>query len=124
MISGAGDVRTDRNLPLLMIDNDSGTNGQRSHLALMAIYVGSLITLWLGLRLVLFAAFHPMPAPAWTTIGYVFLIGAWRDLFVALLFAFPWLLWFFLVPEHWFASRWHCPLVGTLLFLSWIGYVF
>ena len=80
------------------------------------------MTLWLGLRLVLFFQFGPH-APL-TDEFLAFLDGSGRDLVTALWLSLPVLAWLLLVPERVFSARWHRALFWTACLLFWFGEIF
>ena len=76
------------------------------------------------LRVVLFLAFKPAGALPWGDVVKTFLIGVHRDFLVTLCFTLPTLGWFLVIPNRWFAARWHRILFVASLFLFWLGQVF
>src|SRR5258708_6664579 len=91
----------------------------RRHLFVM-VYLLSLVGMWQVLRLGLVIAFQPEPRPAWSELWRIWRTGLHRDLFMALLFSVPLLFWFWLVPNRWFASRWHRWVLAGGLLLFWM----
>jgi phosphoglycerol transferase MdoB-like AlkP superfamily enzyme len=83
----------------------------------------TLLAVFTTLRLVLFLAFAPGGVGA-VEAGRIFLIGIHRDVFVALLYLLPLLAWFWLIPNRWFAGRWHRYWFHGVLFLGWLVQVF
>ena len=99
-------------------------SGKRSRHGLAAFHLASLLGSWLALRLVLFLAFQP-DAPA--TVGEMLLalvIGLQRDLYVGLILTLPFLLWSLVLPNRWFAARWHRVLLMTGFAVFWLVQVF
>ena len=77
----------------------------------------SLMLAWLALRVVLFFAFKPAPMPLGDDF-LAFLIGSFRDLFVALALSLPLLFWLWITPDARFAARWHRLLFWAAAFLG------
>ncbi len=88
-----------------------------------AFWIVSLMAGWFLLRLVLFVAFRPVPAPAWDSL-LGFLSGAWRDFLTAIWLSLPLIFWLVVMPERRFAGRWHRRLFWTACFLFWAGEIF
>jgi phosphoglycerol transferase MdoB-like AlkP superfamily enzyme len=96
---------------------------KRSRYAFAGFCFLSLVGLWLGLRLVLLAAFRPAalsPADA----ALALLSGLHRDAFAALVELMPLMLWMWLLSNRQFAARWHRALFWTTALLFWFGQIF
>lgn len=79
---------------------------KQSRYGFAGFYFISLLLGWFILRLVLFFAFKPSGLPA-SDILRAFLTGLHRDFFAALMETIPLLVWFWIIPERWFAARGH-----------------
>src|SRR5690349_20216567 len=96
---------------------------RRCRYAFVLSFVASLVVLSAILRLVLYSQFRPVGTPP-REIGVMFVVGLYRDIFIAVIFAIPLLLWFFLVPNRWFQARWHRWMLGAGMTLFWMAQVF
>src|SRR6185369_11495531 len=74
-------------------------------------------------RVALFLKFGPASAAA-SERGATFLIGLHRDAYVALLLMLPLLFWFFILPNRWFAAKWHLVLFRFACFVWWLVAIF
>jgi phosphoglycerol transferase MdoB-like AlkP superfamily enzyme len=77
-----------------------------SRYGLAGLWLFSLWLMWTALRVVLFIRFKPAQVPIPEAL-MAFLVGTYRDLFAALLLTLPLLGWMLVVPNRWFAAKWH-----------------
>jgi phosphoglycerol transferase MdoB-like AlkP superfamily enzyme len=96
---------------------------KQSRYGFAAAFFVSLVAMSTALRLVLYVQFHPV-APAALDVWKTFLTGLDRDCFAGLLTLVPLLVWFGIVPERWFAAKWHRYLLGAGLLFFWMVLVF
>ena len=53
-----------------------------------------------------------------------FVVGAWRDVGIAVLFSLPWLFWMFVLSKRWHAAKWQRGLFSLVYISSWMGFLF
>jgi hypothetical protein len=82
-----------------------------------------LLAAFSGLRQVLLLKFGPASA-AHHDLANTFLIGLYRDAYVALLLMLPLLFWFFILPNGWFVAAWHRALFRFACFVWWLVGIF
>src|SRR3954447_12992376 len=98
----------------------NGANrGQLSRYRLAGFFLISFLIFNFALRLVLFFAFKTDLPVSGTAAIQTFTIGLYRDFFVGLILAIPLLFWLFIVPNGWFAAKWHRRTLMGCLFLFW-----
>ena len=88
-----------------------------------AFFVLSLMALWLALRLVLFFQFKPDHPPLGDVLQ-AFLLGAYRDFYVGLLYCVPLCGWFLIVGNRAFAHWWHRLIFRLGFFVFWLVQIF
>lgn len=93
-----------------------------SRYGFLGFWLGSLLVLWLVLRLVFFAQFHP-PAPVGEDF-LAFLDGFYRDCLVGLWMSLPVFAWLALVPGRWFPTRSHGLVFWSACTLFWFVEIF
>lgn len=96
---------------------------RQSRYGLAAFLFVSYLGMWSVLRLALHVSFGPEQASAGETLR-AFLAGIHRDIFIALWFMLPTLMWFCLVPGRWFPRPWHRGLFWLAAFLGGTVQVF
>ncbi len=96
---------------------------RNSRYGFAGFYIFFLVSLWLILRVVLFAAFRPAGAPLGAQ-ALAFLDGLHRDFFAALVECLPLLLWLLIIPERWFRARWHRVLFWIVSFIVFYTQIF
>ncbi len=101
----------------------SRASWRNSRYGFAGFYLLFLIAIWFVLRVVLFAAFRPAGSPAGDQV-FAFLDGFRRDFFAALVETLPLLIWLLIVPERWFAARWHRVLFWSATFIAMYTQIF
>lgn len=96
----------------------------RSRYGFAAFYLTSLLGAFLLLRVLLFVQFRPEATMSLGEGLRAFGIGLYRDLVVALVLTLPLLAWFLVLPERWFARRWHRGVFWAFFFVFWMVEVF
>lgn len=76
------------------------------------------------LRIVLFAAFRPEPAPPFRNLVRAFLIGFHLDVVTAVLLSLPLILWLSILPDRWFSSKFHRIFFKGAFMMFWCIQVF
>lgn len=97
---------------------------RQSRYGFAAFFVLSLLALWLMLRIVLFVQFGPDNPVPLAEVLTAFLVGLYRDFYVALLFCLPLFGWFALISNRAFGKGWHRSLLLAGFFLFWLVQVF
>ncbi len=80
----------------------------------------TLVVLYFALRMTLYISFGLDVLVPFSDIVKGFLVGLFRDTFVALILTVPLLFWFWIFPERWFPKRGHRWLLTGGLFLFWM----
>jgi phosphoglycerol transferase MdoB-like AlkP superfamily enzyme len=102
----------------------SGLPWTRGRYGFVLLYFGSLLAVWLGLRVLLYARFgHGSTGPAGDVLK-AFLIGCYRDGWVGLVMCVPLLGWFALVSNRAFGRPWHRWLMRVGFSLFWLVQIF
>jgi phosphoglycerol transferase MdoB-like AlkP superfamily enzyme len=108
--------------------NSSATEPSRawkqSRFTLAAINFLALVFCYSLLRVALYCFFKPQPSPSAADLAKAFLIGLHLDIFVALLFCMPLILWLVFLPDRWFRAGWHRFLFKAVFFFFWVCQVF
>ncbi|HEY5912064.1 MAG TPA: LTA synthase family protein [Verrucomicrobiae bacterium] len=99
------------------------SNWLGSRYGFAVFWILSLMFGWLILRLVLFIAFRPTPAPVRDSL-LGFLTGTWRDFLAASWLSLPLLFWLFVLPDRRFRGRWHRRLFWAACLVFWFGEIF
>src|SRR5882672_3489222 len=77
-----------------------------------------LLAAFLLLRVLLFFKFGPHSV-SWIDLLRAFGVGFHLDLFVALLFVLPLLIWASILPGRWYSAHWHGIALRFCLFAAW-----
>lgn len=96
---------------------------RQSRYGFAAFFALSLVGVWLALRLTLYLCFKPKGVPLGDVLS-AFLVGSWRDAFVALAYALPLTFWFLILPNRAFGWAGHRWLFRFGFFLFWLVTVF
>lgn len=89
-----------------MDDTKTKASWARSQIGFVLFWITGFILAWTVLRAVLLAAFGPEGQPI-STVALAFASGFHRDVFVALLFALPLLVYMCFMPGSIWSKRWH-----------------
>jgi phosphoglycerol transferase MdoB-like AlkP superfamily enzyme len=101
----------------------SQSSWKQSRYGFAGFWFLSLLGLWFLLRLVLLLAFKPAGAPVLDSL-LVLLSGLHRDIFAAMAETLPLLVWLLILPERWFAARWHRVVFLGAAFVFWYAQIF
>ncbi len=103
---------------------DSPRSWRRGRYGFALACLGTLLILWLGLRLLLYIRFGlETRAPA-GDVARAFLVGFYRDLWTGAAFCLPLLFWCAAVPNRLFGQAWHRWLMRGVFVVFWLAMIF
>ncbi|MDB6067546.1 MAG: sulfatase [Pedosphaera sp.] len=97
---------------------------KESRFKLVAFTFLALVVCATMLRAVLFLSFRPHPVANWLDVFKAFLVGLHLDVFSALLFCLPLMLWLAILPDKIFRARLHRCFFESAFCLLWAVQIF